>query len=58
MTIGKDTRELTAEELDVVTGGIFDQFTGIALAITNVMKIVEDDSTKDLRDMVRGAPPK
>jgi hypothetical protein len=58
MTIGKDTRELTAEELDVVTGGIFGHIDNIAHAITIAMQYIEDDSTKDLRDMVRGAPPR
>jgi hypothetical protein len=58
MTIGKDTRELTAEELDVVTGGIFQQINNIAHALATAMEHIDDNSTKDLRDMVRGAPPK
>jgi hypothetical protein len=55
MTIDKDIRELTAEELDVVTGGtFFDHILDLSHRINQVIENVSDDSVKDLRDLAKG----
>jgi len=55
MTIGKDIRELTAEELDVVTGGIS---LNVVARLTKTYGTISDDSVTDLKDLVKDARPK